>query len=285
MKHLFLLLDTPETHKVEPVIRKVLKDEEVIIKYTSTKQEVLDHIASLKEPHRIYSVGGDGAINLTIQKMVHTDHELCVLPLGTGNDFMRMFTSETDIETLLRYSLTAEVKKIDTVQVTDHYFINTSCFGIDAVVADHVHDTPDIPFLPESKRYVVSIIQNVLKFPFYPVTIKKDDKIIYKNRITLFAINNGQYYGGGFSATPMSKIDDGIFEVCVVDQMPLWQIPYYLIKLVKKDIEGMKKVHYFYDTELDVEINETVNLDGEEMMKDHYHYKMHPQSLNLVMYK
>ena len=285
MKHLFLLLDKQENHDLEPIIRKVLKNEEIIIEYTKSKQEVLDYIGSLKEPHRIYSVGGDGAINLTIQKMVHTDHELCVIPQGTGNDFMRMFTNINDTETLLKQSLTAGVKKIDTVQVSDHYFINTSCFGIDAVVADHVHDTPNIPFLPESKRYVVSIIQNVLKFPYYPVTIKKNGKVIYKNRITLFAINNGQYYGGGFSATPMSKIDDGIFEVCVVDQMHLWQIPYYLYRLVKKDIEGMKKVHYFYEKELEVEIDETVNLDGEEMRMDHYHYKIQPKSLNLVVYK
>lgn len=285
MKHVFIMYDTKKSHDFEETIQEVMKNEDYEVIYTHSTQEAKKVIQNYPEKARMYSVGGDGSANALVQGLVNTEHELVIVPLGTGNDFCRILTNEKDPIELLKRSLSCQSQKVDTVKINDHYYLNTACFGVDSVIANHVHDTPDIPFVPESKSYIVSILQHVFKYDFGRVRIESEGKVIFDDPVTVCTLNNGQYFGGGFRITPQADIQDGYLDVCVVDKLPKAKIPYILTFLIREKLDKRKEVHFFKLKEADVYTSNPGNIDGEEYNAQHYHFEVMPGSLNLVMYK
>ena len=82
MKHIFLL-KTPE---FIPVIHEVMKGYDYVIRVSQYSHHVDKIIREYKDPARFYSIGGDGFFNQVIQNLVNTEHEVVVIPKGTGND-------------------------------------------------------------------------------------------------------------------------------------------------------------------------------------------------------
>ena len=83
---------------------------------------------------------------------------MVVIPLGTGNDFSRCLTKEKNPYQILKQSLHKQAKLVDTVLMNERYYINAAYFGVDSVIANHIHDTPNIPLVPESQGYIISIL-------------------------------------------------------------------------------------------------------------------------------
>lgn len=286
MKHVFIMNDTKKNHDFEPSIHDVLKGYDYQIIYTHSPDEVVKHIRKFDEPTRFYSVGGDGSINSVMQGLVNTDHELAVIPLGTGNDFVRMMHDESSPAKCLRNSLSGTVERIDTIQVNDRYFINTACFGVDSIIANHVHDTPDIPLVPKSKSYIVGILQHVFKYNFEPIAIYEKDKLLFNGPATLCTLNNGRFYGGGFEITPNADTKDGYMDIVVVDKVPKAKIPYLITFVINKTLHKRKEAHFFKVQEATLITKNPGNLDGDELkLYDRYDFKVLPLSINIVKYK
>lgn len=285
MRHVFIMNDTKKNHDFEKNIHEIMKEKDYKIVYTHSMQEVSHCIQECTTPSRIYSVGGDGSINHVIQALIHSEHELVVIPYGTGNDFCRMLTQERNPVKLLKQSLHCTSQKIDTILLNDRYFINAACFGVDSVIASHVHDTPNIPIVPESKSYIVSILQQVFQYQYDEVEIISEGEILFKGPVTLCTLNNAKYYGGGFQITPQANIEDGYMDICVVDKIPKAKIPYMLTFLLNKTLHKRKEVHYFKVKEAIVHTSQTCNMDGEDVQYAQYHLKIIPKSINIVQYQ
>lgn len=284
MKHYFLMNHTKKHHDFEKYIHEIMQDYDYELVYTNSIKDTQKYILQCHEPSRFYSVGGDGTLHGVIQHLVGTKHELVLVPLGTGNDFCRTLTKETNPQVLLKKSLQCSPQKIDCIQLNDFYYINAACFGVDSVIANHVHDTPDIPFVPDSKSYIVSILQHVFKYGFDEVKIMSGKKCLYHGRVTLCTINNGRYYGGGFQITPQSIIDDGYMDLCVVDKVSKYKIPYLVMYLLSCQLHRRKEVYTFKLKEADVICQQSCNVDGEEIKQKAYHFKICPASLNMIIF-
>ena len=269
----------------EKHIHHIMKGYHYQIIHTHSSQEVSSHIEKLQEPSRIYAVGGDGTLNSVIQSIVNTEHVCVPIPLGTGNDFCRMLMKEKDPVIFLKESLHYSSQKIDVIQVNDRYCLNSACFGVDSVIANHVHDTMKIRWIPESKSYIIGILKHVFAYSFDETTIYENDRCLYKGPITLCTFNNGPYYGGGFPIIPHADIQDGYIDLCVVDQVPKAKMPYLITLLLRKKLKQRKEVHYFQVKEAIVYTKQKGNLDGDEYQADHYHIRIHPSSLNMVIYR
>jgi len=285
MKHIIMLHDIKKHHDFEKGIHDILKDVDYHCIYTHSIQESIQYIKDYPTPARFYAVGGDGTVNGILQGIVNTKHELVVIPYGTGNDFCRVLTKEKNPYHLLKQSLKMSSQKVDTILLNDHYYINSACFGVDSVIANHVHDTPDILLVPQSKSYLVSIMQHVFQYNYHRVKLYSENQCLYDGPTTLCTLNNGQYYGGGFQITPQADIQDGYMDICVVDQIPKAKIPYMFSLLIAHKLENRKEVHYFKMKKATLHCEYMCNLDGETYQSDVYHFEVKPQSLNLVMYE
>ncbi len=284
MKHIVMMHNIKKHHDFEHHVHDILKDLDYEIVYTNSIRDSNKTIQSLKDKCRVYVIGGDGTMNGLLQSLVHSVHEVVLIPLGTGNDFCRMIAKEKDPVKLLKRSLSLDTTVIDTIKVNDRYFLNSACFGVDSIIGNHVHDTPDIPLIPESKSYIISILQHVFKYNFDEITLISEGEVLYKGRMTICAINNGQYYGGGFKVTPHADIKDGYMNIRIADKMPKAKIPLMISKLVLEKLDNHPLVHDFKVKEAILYCENEGNIDGEEYTRKEYIFKVMPHSLNMVIY-
>lgn len=285
MKHIFMMHHSKRHHDFEKKIHQYMSSLTYEVIYTNSIAESQKFILQQQDTRRFYLVGGDGTINGLLQVLVHTSHEVVILPLGTGNDFCRSLTKEKDPCVLLKRSLSLSCQKVDTVLLNEHYYINAACFGLDSVIANHVHDMPHIPFIPQSKSYVLSVLRHVWSYRYHQVKIVSEHQCLFQGRTTLCTVNNAQYYGGGFQIIPQADIQDGYIDICVVDQVPLFKIPYLLIYLLSHRLNRRREVHYYRVKKATFYCQQSANVDGEEMSADRYDFQVCPQSLNLVVYE
>ena len=285
MKHIFMMHDTKKHHDLEEMIHEVMKDYQYEIIYKTSMLDSQKYIRQCFKPSRFYAVGGDGTINGLLQALVHSDHELVILPYGTGNDFCRSMTKEKDLRKLLIQSLNQHSQKVDTIQLNEYYYLNAACFGLDSVIANKVHDTPDIPFIPESQSYLISVLQQVFRYHQHVVKVMSQGQCLYQGKVTLCTFNNAQYYGGGFQIVPQANIQDGYLDICIVDPVSKIKIPYLVTYLLSHQLHKRHEVHYYKVKEATVYCQQSCNMDGEEMKAEEYHFQVVPQSLNLIIYE
>ena len=94
------------------------------------------------------------------------------------------------------------------------YFVNGVGVGFDAAVAVR---TREIRFLSGTALYLLAAFQTLGKYdsPSYDITFDGTER---RSRNLLMAIGNGFCAGGGFFLTPDARVDDGLFDLCVVER-------------------------------------------------------------------
>ncbi|MGP1504294.1 MAG: diacylglycerol/lipid kinase family protein [Eggerthia catenaformis] len=278
MKHIFLL-KTPE---FIPVIHEVMKGYDYVIRVSQYSHHVDKIIREYKEPARFYSIGGDGFFNQVIQNLVNTEHEVVIIPKGTGNDFSRSVNQSSDPKQVLIDSLNKESILIDTVSVNGIYAVNSICFSLDALIANSIHEHSDKT--KNSNRYVLSVFTKIRHYPFYHVKIIENEKVIYDDQTTLCTFMNGQYYGGGIQIAPKASLQDGLLNVFIIPKILKRNVPFYAAKILTHHMNKIKDSLSFKTKEVYV-YTKICNIDGEEIEASSYHLKVNPHSLRVIQTK
>lgn len=252
MKHVFIINPTAGCGKsleIAKIIEIFCKERKVEYKmiYTSKPGDATELIKTLGENNIVYSVGGDGTLKGVVNGIVKTNNVLSLIPSGSGNDFER--TLQT---------MPADIHNIDLGMLNGQFFINIASFGLDAQIAQNAEELKNK--VPNSMIYNASILSTLAH--------RKDSSIIVNDKeykVTLMAICNGRYYGRGFQIAPKAKLNDGYFDIYMVDSLKTRQVPGLFLKLLKGTHETSKHVHKFTDYNLRVEADEPIicSVDGE----------------------
>ena len=246
MKHIFImnpaagkgtkfhtLID--EIHKVCDR-RKVDYDIHVTERIADATDFVKNTCKSTEGTVRFYACGGDGTIKEVAGGMVGFDNaELAVIPMGTGNDFVKNFEHPEkflDIDA----QLDGETMKVDLIKYNKRYAINLINIGFDCEIAKQAALNRRNIFVPSKLAYTAGIAQKITQLGTALVHGKVYfDGVPHKgneHQICVFA--NGSFYGGGYHSAPAASIDDGIMDCCVVRKVTLGE----LIKLIGPYKEG-----------------------------------------------
>lgn len=210
---------------LEEKIRESFSGEEVQVVYTTAagdaRRLALEALAP-GEPVRLYACGGDGTLNEVVNAAAGCDWAAVTnVPMGTGNDFLRIFGREgkqrfSDLSALRDGPQTA----FDLVDCNGLLGINTVCVGVDARVAADVHRFKRLPLVGKKLAYILSLINTVLKGITRPMTVELGP-IHHQGETALVCVCNGQYYGGGFRPVPEARPDDGILDILLVGDVSL----------------------------------------------------------------
>lgn len=162
-------------------------------------------------------VGGDGSLVEAINGVdLDKDIQLGIIPAGTGNDFAKALNLPKDYLKALDVIIEGHVKLVDVGSVNDMRFINVCCCGIDGEI---IMDTDKIKrYIRGGTAYLLSTLKNLSTYRAKRVQIEIDGHKLQRE-IILIAVGNGQYVGGGMKVTPNAEIDDGLFEICVVNKL------------------------------------------------------------------
>ncbi len=271
MKHIFIINPMAGKGKATeliPVIEDYFKDKAdeyriQVTDYPGHATEIAREYSSIEEC-RIYSVGGDGTVNEVVNGIAGTQSSLGVIPAGSGNDFIRSITTTYNINDILVNTINGEVKNIDLAKANNKYFINISSIGFDADVVVNADKFKKVSGITGSMAYVISIIYTVIQKRISKIKIHIDDSEM-ELKLLLAAIANGKFYGGGMLAAPEAKIDDGLFDICLISEASRFQILSLFPKYIRGEHGQLKEVQFLRGKKIKIESSEDLrlNIDGE----------------------
>ncbi|BEP30444.1 diacylglycerol/lipid kinase family protein [Helicovermis profundi] len=164
----------------------------------------------------VVSVGGDGTLFEAINGIFGENIKLGIIGSGTGNDFIRSLKIPLEIEKALDVVINKSTKFVDIGIVNDKYFLNVVSFGIDGEI---VRLTDKIKnYIKGTSAYITATLKSLATYKPKAMSIKIDGKLLHREAY-LVAVGNGKYFGGGMMVLPEAEIDDGLFDICIVNKM------------------------------------------------------------------
>ena len=162
----------------------------------------------------LIAVGGDGLAHLVMQLCVPAGMPFAIIPAGTGNDFVRTLGWSLDeIEPLLERITSTDPSPIDLGNVDSEWFGAILSTGFDSIVNERANKLrwPSGP-----QRYNVAIALELPRFKPARYEITCDGET-FTTEAMLVAIGNGKSYGGGMNICPQAQINDGLFDVIILE--------------------------------------------------------------------
>lgn len=275
-------------------IEKSLKDRDIRYEYrlTDCKYHATEIVLSASREgfRRFVAVGGDGTIHEVLDGIMLfrdsflssdcaaadnaipslSDFTLAVIPVGSGNDWIRGHNVPDDIEQTLDLIKTESFSMQDVVKVTSDsgvsYMVNIGGVGFDARVCERVNRKKDM-----GKRgrmlYVWSLVYNLFHYKSVPLQVNMDGKTIYSGLCFSIAVGTGKYSGGGLRQTPLAVSDDGFADVTVIPPLPFLKIMCKVRRLFDGTFHKVKELTLGRFVTLEVrplsEKTEIVEVDGE----------------------
>ena len=225
MKHIFIINPNAGKGKaynfIKPKIDTYCINNNVdyeIIQCSEFRQgkATVDRLASSGENIRFYACGGDGTLYEIVNGAYgHENVEVTVIPLGSGNDFIRLFGEKEDF-----YNLENLVNGVpvclDVIKCGDEIAINQCSMGFDAEVCARQASFKKVPGINGELAYVASAIYSISRKVKNTFTIQIDDGEPFTQDCIFCVGANSRWYGGGFMAAPKALPDDGLMDMIIV---------------------------------------------------------------------
>ena len=296
MKHLFIINPVAGGHdstgKVKALVTEAfqdLPDESYEFYVTRAPKDATAEIlrrAETGEELHVYSCGGDGTFNECINGAAGKDHiAVAPFPIGTGNDFCRMFGEEKDLFLDIRSLIAGTVHPIDLIACNGIYSVNICSAGIDARVGINVHKYSSLPLLGGRIGSVVSLIIELLKGLNTEMKVRCGGKT-YSGKFALACVCNGRYYGGGFMPSADAMPDDGELDIYLAKGMNLLSAAANIGKYASgRSDEAPQHIIHLKGQSITIEFAEesVINIDGEGVFSKTADMKLERGALNLIV--
>lgn len=184
----------------------------------------------------VVAVGGDGTVHEVARGLVEQGGgvPLGVIPMGTGNDFVKTIgmpsTPDAAVDALLR----AQLQQVDHGwvrweehgQEREQVFVNAVGIGFDARVA---YEARAFKRLPGMTGYLAAVFRTLRRWTSPRATVTAETAegasvTLYAGALLLTTVGNGVSSGGAFYLTPHASIQDGVLDACVVAHASPWRI-------------------------------------------------------------
>ena len=217
--------------------------------------------------------------------------ELAMIPVGTGNDWVRTHNIPTD------YAKAVEVIKAGRIVAHDagkvyynregiqqtRYFINMVGMGFDAAVALKVNMQKGTNKSSEM-GYFYHIFTTLMQHHTSKVKLTIDGSIVNKEIFTM-AAGICKYNGGGMKQLPSAQFNDGLLDVTLIGKVSKSRIILNVKKLFDGSFVQMKEVETFTCKHLIVESEPLFGMeaDGESIPPSMFEIQILPATLSVVV--
>ena len=177
---------------------------------------------------RLIALGGDGTLSEIAGGLLSVPGAataLGIVPLGTGNDFVKSTGLPRDWRRACeRLAAGFSVRRVDAGRVNDRHFINAVGFGFDAAIA---RATLRYKSLPGPLGYAAGMLDALRAGVGETVCSLRWDGGEDRRAVTLVEVCNGQYAGGLFRLAPDAALDDGRLDLVWADALSRLQVLRY----------------------------------------------------------
>ena len=266
--------------QIEDILRQRSIEYHVVQAADSAESTLVARKAALEGHEGVVAIGGDGSLFAVVNGLAESDVPLIFVPCGTGNDFVRSLNLPKDPVEAFRLQLDTPVSRIDVGRMNDICFLNISGTGFDVDVLREADQ-----YKEKHKGLIPYLLGLISAFKNYKPTtamISIDGGEEKEMSFALLSVGNGKYFGGGMKACPDSIVNDGLFDLIIVDPVRKFTIPMLLAFYIKgKHVAlGLGKLHRCKRLTIRKN-NMTINLDGELMDFDSAEYSILPGALSV----
>lgn len=176
----------------------------------------------------VVAVGGDGTVNQVLNGIVDSQAILGIIPAGTGNGFARALGLPLRSEEACQVLVEGRIRGLDVGKANSRYFLGTAGVGFDALISKFAGER--LGPLRGMWLYFLAGALTFYKFTPQLMDVKIDSRIVKVSPL-LVAIANTRRYGGKALIAPNAKPDDGLLDVCVIQDMNAVRLVRHLPKL------------------------------------------------------
>ncbi len=289
MKYIFILNPTAaagNTKKLSSKIVSYCKFNE--IDYDLIETEYIGHASeiarkyTLEDNVTIFSIGGDGTAN-EILNGINDKVSLAIIPAGTGNDFFRMISDDdSSIMKSIIACINGQNISVDYGQANEKKFLNSTTLGLDARVNNLVCTVLKKPYIPKKIIYSLAASISVLMPKPFEISLDIDGTII-KQKALLIGVMNGKYYGNGVRPINDVSIQDGMFDIIVIDKINVLKLLTLLPKYLKGKTEGIKEMKIYRGKKIVLTTDTIVDAqsDGENYKTNNVVFTIKQKALDL----
>jgi lipid kinase YegS len=229
----------------------------------------------------VVAAGGDGTVNAVVSGLMRSGQQnlpsMGVLPLGTANDFARACEIPLG-DPLAALRLVAEHAPVavDVGLVNGRHFLNvaTGGFGTELTV-----NTPnELKKVLGGAAYLLTGVRQASSISARSANIEGPD-FSWKGGFLALAVGNGRYAGGGVDMCEHALINNGRFELSILPEVKVEDIPGVLTNLLDFGFSAeLLEQHVIraraqeFTVSSDAELQ--INLDGEPLHSRHFHFQV-----------
>ncbi len=232
------------------------------VSYKLFESEYAGHAIELanqlaRDGYRVIGAGGDGTCNEVLHGAITSNSgALCgFIPMGTGNDIPGAIGILPDIKRACEVIHEGHSSKSDIGLATTHegvkrFFLGIGSQGFDAEVTKRTNEAKK--HFKGTKNYVVQVLKTLITWKSKKVKITMDNDQ-YEGNANLLAVGNGPSYGGWMYICQNSRVDDGLFNISVVD-IGKGKLLYYFNKMYSATLLPHPNVAEFQSKKVEIEM-------------------------------
>lgn len=229
---------------------------------------------------KIVAIGGDGTINEVAQGLIGSDTALGIIPMGSGNGLARHLKIPLSLVGAIETIKAGTTQRIDTGLINNHVFLCTAGIGFEAHIT-HLFDAAPGRGL---RTYFKIVVTEIRKYRGKTIRVLANGKNHSFNTFTMCFANAAQY-GNDIHISPLSKIDDGQLDLCILKPFGILNYPHIIRRFASKSIQRSSKYETMPFSNLEI-VNKNdliAHIDGDPItLKGAIKVCVVPQSLSVI---
>ncbi len=259
--------------RIEAALRAARVPLEVVRTCKPHEGESIARRAMQQGRRRLIAAGGDGSVNDVVNGVMTAGLAdtravtLAVAPTGTGNDWARSLgigrrPAEVVAAIIAGRTMLHDVGIVDypgSDQQRRRWFINVAGAGYDA------HMTARLPRpIPSALTYLRVAISGLVSYRAPRFRVDADGTRVDGRMLLVFAAN-ARYCGNRMHVAPVARMDDGLLDVVMVQELGLLAVLPKLLKLYRGTILGDPAVRHVRAARVRIEADPQtgVQVDGQ----------------------
>jgi diacylglycerol kinase (ATP) len=231
----------------------------------------------------IIGCGGDGTLQELSLALEGTTAALGMLPVGRCNDFARALgvRRSDPLERLVAAWMSGRTRAVDLGACGERRFLTVATLGFDSEVSRFVETRK--MWLSGAAAYLYGVLRVLLRFRSPEVCIQGDFGT-FEGRILLAATGNTSVYGGVLEIVPGAKLDDGLFHLCLIRSVSMFEVIRMLPLVTKGRHVRHPAVRMLVSRFIDIQsaVPQWICADGETLGQTPCRFEVHPSALNVM---
>jgi diacylglycerol kinase (ATP) len=232
--------------------------------------------------------GGDGSVNQVGRFLLHSNTNIGIVPMGSGNGLAYTALIPRRIDKALDIIFQGNSSTIDGFKINDRFSCMLCGLGLDAQVA--------ADFAAKGRRGLLNYIKestiNFFSAHCYPFEVNVGELKIETHAYFISVANSNQF-GNNFKIAPKASLNDGLLDVVIVKKMNKLRLLWSVLKQVATgtvhnyEIEDHDKSDVIYFQAANVQISNKglapLHIDGDVATSSEFiNIQVLPNALRLL---